>query len=229
MILAVCGGKGGVGKSTVTLNLARELDAVAVDADLTTPDLPRGRGPDLLDVLADRASPMDAVEESGSVPVLPCRRSLAGARAADISELADVVRMVDRQYGCVMIDCPAGLARDVGHQIHSAHAVVLVTTPDRPALLNAFRTRHLAGKLDTPVVSVALNKVSDGDDIVDDIEEELGVATTAIPKRMEVVDCQESGTPLRDVRPECPAVDAFEEIAETIERSRRQITETGTP
>ncbi|MFW5973812.1 MAG: P-loop NTPase, partial [Natrialbaceae archaeon] len=72
MILAVTAGKGGVGKSTVAYNLGAELDAVVVDADLGMADLPGSRGPDLHDVLAGRASPLEAVREAGPVPILPC-------------------------------------------------------------------------------------------------------------------------------------------------------------
>ncbi|WP_123536460.1 MinD/ParA family ATP-binding protein [Halosimplex salinum] len=227
MILAVCGGKGGVGKSTVSLNLSRELDAVAVDADLATPDLPRGRGPDLHDVLTGRAAPMEAVETVDSIELLPCGRTLAGARAADLTKLPKTLAMVDRQYGRVVVDCPAGLARDVGYQIHGADAVVLVTTHDRPALLNAFRTRHLAGELDTPVAGVVLNKATDEEDreVADRVENEMGATTTVVPRHSTLATSFRAGRPLRDHDPECPALPAFETLTDRIEESERQISE----
>ncbi|WP_459194386.1 MinD/ParA family ATP-binding protein [Halosimplex sp. J119] len=231
MILAVTGGKGGVGKSTTSLNLARELDAVLVDADLATPDLPRGRGPDLHDVLSGRAGPLEAVEEVGSIRLLPCGRSLAGARAADLGTLERAVATVDRQFGRVVIDCPAGLARDVGYQLHSADAAVIVTTANRPALLNAFHTSHLSRKLDTPVVSTVVNKATAERDrtIAARVEDEMGAPTTVVPKRPAVADSIEAGVPVREAAPDCDAIDAFETLAERIERSERQMSERAGP
>ncbi len=140
MIVAVSGGKGGVGKSTVSLNLGRELGAIVVDADLATADLPRGSGPDLHDVLAGRADPLEAVEPIGSVRFLPCGRTLAGARASNLARLPRVVDRLERECGRVVVDCPAGLARDVGVQLECAHVSVLVTAPTESALVDAVRT-----------------------------------------------------------------------------------------
>jgi len=109
MILTVTAGKGGVGKTTVAYNLAAELDAVAVDADLGMADLPSARGPDLHDVLSGRATPVEAVREAGPVSVLPCGRSLAGLRGADPAELVDAVRAVVCEYDRVVVDAPASL------------------------------------------------------------------------------------------------------------------------
>jgi len=225
MIVAVTGGKGGVGKSTVSLNLGRELDAVVVDGDLATADLPSGRGPDLHDVLAGRAAPMEAVERIGPVRFLPCGRTLAGARAADLERFRETVELLDRQCGSVVVDCPAGLARDVGVQIAAADLGVLVSTPTRPALENAVAVARLARRVGTPVASVVLNRASVPDDerVAERVESGLSTTTTLVPEHDSVAAAQAADRPLRDRSPDSPAVESFEAIARTIERVEEQL------
>lgn len=232
MIVAVGGGKGGVGKSTLALNLAHELDGVVVDGDLATPDLPRGGGPDLHDVLADRADPLEAVVRCGPARLLACGRTLAGARAADLSAFPRVVRRLEREYGRVVIDCPAGLARDVGRQLASAHLAVLVTTPTEPALADAVRTRRVALDLETPVAAVALNRTAGTvpNGIVERIERTVSAPVVPLEERSVVADAQRRGNPVAAVAPDCPAVAAVRTLARRLERcTTRQDDRLDTP
>ncbi|ELY55867.1 MinD/ParA family ATP-binding protein [Natronolimnohabitans innermongolicus] len=226
MIVAVAGGKGGVGKSTTSLNLGYELDAVVVDGDLTAADLPAGSGPDLHDVLAGRVEPMAAVERIGPIRYLPCGRTLAGARAADLSAFGRVVDRLERECGRVVIDCPAGLARDVGTQLEAAHLAVLVTAPDDAALVDALRTRRLAADLETPVASIALNRARTDDhaDLASRIEERFGAVTTIVEERSAVDEAQTRWRPVAEFEPECPAVGAFDDLAWTIQRCEQRLS-----
>ncbi len=218
MIVAVTAGKGGVGKSTVTLNLAAELDAVAVDADLSMADLPTGRGPDLHDVLAGRADTLEAVHDGGPVSVLPCGRSLAGARATDPTALADALSRVAARYGGVVVDCPAGLRSDAGLPLLAADACVLVTHPTEAALADAMRVRELARTVETPLIRVVLNRTTMTD--TDAIADALGAPVLALPESAPLARAQRTGHPVRTVCPDCPAAAQFETLADAVHSVR---------
>jgi septum site-determining protein MinD len=222
MILAVTAGKGGVGKSTVAYNLAAELDAVVVDADLSMADLPATRGPDLHDVLAGRATPVEAVYDSGPVALLPCGRSLAGARAADPAALLDAVDAVAEQYGRVVIDSPAGLRCDAGLPLLAADACLLVTQLTRPAIADALRARELARAIETPLSRVVLNRVDRilaSDERVDKIASTLGGPVTQIPESPLLARAQWAGQPVRRLDPDSRAATQFASLATAVEVS----------
>jgi septum site-determining protein MinD len=209
VIVAVAGGKGGVGKTTVAYNLGGAIDAVVVDADLGMADLPHGRGPDLHDVLAGRAAATEAVR-SGTVTLLPCGRSLAGARAADVRDLAGALRAVEREAGDVVVDCPAGLRADVGVPLAVADACILVASPRRFALADVVRTRELARELDVGVVGVVLNRTTDADDPPEGaLRRLLGAPVSTVPADPRVGRSVEDERPIVSAAPASAAADAF--------------------
>ena len=216
MIVAVAGGKGGVGKTTVAYNLGAALGGVVVDADLGMADLPHGRGPDLHDVLAGRATVSEAIR-GGPVSVLPCGRSLAGARAADVGALAEVLRRVETDAGDVVVDCPAGLRADVGVPLAVAGACVVVASPRRFALADAVRTRELARELNAGVAGVALNRLTDADDPpVETFRRVLGAPITEVPADPRVGRSVESERPVVSAAPESAATASVRTLAEAV-------------
>ena len=214
MILAVAGGKGGVGKTTLAYNVAAALDAVVVDADLGMADLPGGRGPDLHDVLAGAADPTETVRP-GPVDVVPCGRTLAGARAADLTRLAEAVAAVEREFGTVVLDCPAGRRADAGVPLAVADACLLVVSPRAFALADAIRTRELARELDAGLVGCAVNRVTEPPP-VEPIGDALGAPVEVVPADPRVGRSVAAEEPVATAAPDSEAAAAVRALARRV-------------
>jgi len=214
MILAVAGGKGGVGKTTVAYNVAAALDAVVVDADLGMADLPAASGPDLHDALAGRADARECVR-GGPVDVLPCGRSLSGARASDLSALAAALRPVERERGTLVVDCPAGRRADAGVPLAVADACLLVASPRSFALADAVRTRELARELDAGLVAAAVNRVVD-DPPAAAVADALGAPVEVVPADPRVGRSVAAEEPVVDRAPDSTAATAIGALARRV-------------
>lgn len=216
MILAIAGGKGGVGKSTVALNLAEATDGILVDGDLSMADLPAGNGPNLHDVLAGKAAPETAINRDGGLSILPCGRTLTGARSAELSDLPAVLRQLERRNQVIIVDCPSGLRADAGLPLYVADACLLVTTPESIAVSATVRTRELARELDAGLLRIVLNRASQ-DVETEPVRQALGAPVVHVPDDPNLGRAQHSGLPLRALTPDAVAVEAFDRIAACIQ------------
>lgn len=164
-MLAIAGGKGGCGKTTTALGLARAFarmgeSPLVVEADLDMPDLhhraetERTAG---VSAAADGRAPREVASPSGRFPgvdVLPCRDASTTTAAALFDRLGSSAEPV-------LLDCPAGAGPDAVAPLRAADRVVVVSTPHEQSLRDAAKTAAMARQLDAPPAAVVLVR-SDG-------------------------------------------------------------------
>ena len=161
-MLAVTGGKGGCGKTTTVLGLARTLarrgrEPLVVDADCDMPDLHHLAGverTDGVDALA-RGAPLSRV--CRYPPSFP---GVAVVTAGRPARTAPALRATRDWEGPVLVDCPAGIGPDASRPLRQADAAIVVST-DRPQCLDdTRRTVTAARQLDASPVGVLLRTVA---------------------------------------------------------------------
>ena len=151
-VVTVTSGKGGVGKTTATANLAAALAAegskvVCIDADIGLRNLDVVLGLenrivyDIVDVVEGRCRLRQAMIRDKRLPELYL---IPAAQTRDKSAISpsDMIRLCDdlrSEYDWIMIDSPAGIERGFRNAIAPADVVIVVTNPEVSAVRDADR------------------------------------------------------------------------------------------
>jgi len=169
-VITIASGKGGVGKTTVTTNLAIALSKLGktvtiVDANITTPHLGMQFGSfyhptTLNNLLREKsASIIDAIyfHESG-VRYLPGALDVNELINVDISKLAGVVKEIPYS-DFILIDSAPGIGREAVSAMQASEEILYVTNPNIAAVTDVIKIHEVARKTGLKPLGIVLNMV----------------------------------------------------------------------
>ncbi len=240
--IAVMSGKGGVGKTTVAVNIASELSrrgySVGIfDSDITGPNVPKALGMIKIPIYASGDSIIPAEGPNGikvmsmglivreGDPVIwrgPLKNKF-------IQEVLESVEWGDLDW--LVVDLPPGTGDEPLSvmQMIPLDGVVIVTTPQEVALMDVRRAIHMARKMEIKVLGIVENmsyfRCPNGDVVRifgsgggRRLAEEEGVPLLAeIPIDPEVARLTDLGIPVTLNKPESEVAKAFQQVVDAIE------------
>ena len=150
-VIVITSGKGGVGKTTTTANVAVALaglgkKVIGIDLDLGLRNLDVALGLDekivydVVDVLEQKCRLRQALvkHETEGVTLLAASQT-RDADALDPEKLMRLLKELKETFDYVLIDCPAGIGRGFENALAGADGAIVVTVPQVAAVRDADR------------------------------------------------------------------------------------------
>lgn len=235
-LIVVCGGKGGVGTTTIALNVATSLAAmglrtVLVDADSRGGDIVQlcrlDATQDVLSILTGEAT-LHEVLIRGPVGL----QIVAGSReltpeawtASGIQRLLGSLPQLSEHVDLILVDAGAGLSDTVRRFWHAADEILLITQAEAVSITDAYAAiKVISPPGNCPPVRLVVNAVNDpllAEDVYQRIlracQRFLGRSIESaghVPETHQAMGCVRGGIPLVMSDAENPTAVAFEQLA----------------
>ena len=197
-VIVISSGKGGVGKTTTSLNLAYSLSKLGkkillVDANLSTPNIGLHLGLTKFpitfnDLLEDVSNIDDAIYlHPYGFHLMPSSIKIKDENFfLNRYRLKEIFSEVKKKYDYILVDSAAGCGFESSEIIKIADEILIVTNPELPSISDAFKIVSIARKNKIPIRGVILNKVSKKNNF--DIGDEAIKSLLELPIKGSVID-----------------------------------------
>ncbi|MCL2146412.1 MAG: septum site-determining protein MinD [Synergistaceae bacterium] len=234
-MIVVTSGKGGVGKTTSTSNIAVALaklgkKVVAVDADIGLRNLDVIMGLEnrvvytFVDVLENSCRLSQALvrdKRVDSLYLLPAAQTRT-KDAVNQKQMVQLCDMLKKEFDYVLLDCPAGIEGGFKNAAAGADEALIVVTPEVPSVRDADRIIGMLESMGKSPIRLIINRLRPdmvrGGDMLDvpDIIEILAINLIGIvPEDDNVIKAANRGEPMAFTN-KSPAARAYISIAERL-------------
>jgi septum site-determining protein MinD len=163
-IISIASSKGGVGKTTVSVNLSYALSEILkkkvllIDGNITTSHISLSIDIPNKNTLNEALRRFRIeTEKYKSLEILPSSISPYDLKNIDIERFPELIKAVENKYDFIIVDSPPGLGKEALSILKGCEEILIVSLPFASSIVDVFRIMKIAKNM--KILGLVLNEV----------------------------------------------------------------------